>query len=591
MPHALLLSPDDQAVSAITGVLEEMSVTCERPLDGVSAAQKLNSQSFDLVLVDCENLPAAKLIFDVCRRGKNGHNPVPIAIVDGRAGLPTAFRLGAELILTKPVAKDQARSTIRTAVSRVRKDNPAAANASTSPANDLSMNAGDGARAIPGSAIAMEADHPLRGSHAVAAATQVDAAQLTSFAEPAPGCAAASGASGASSAGATESAATAATTRSLSAYMKEVKSKDQPGDRVMRSTTPAAAPQLTIPAKSHSASPRSSDESTKVPLVMKPSDDPVLAEIDRSELEEDSRQSAADQAEIAIAEKAKKDQGEGERKFNSELISPPIQPKRNGMLAGTLMLALAGGGLYAVWNYQPEFRTMAQSQINHLLSRVGMEHAGAVTPAPAKVQTIGVATAGSEVKSHEGVEQAVTVAPPSVGSVAVSPATADNSTSTPAKSENNSDKTVAAEPVESKSRDHQSSDHKSSGTKLVDSKFGSTPTGSPKSDSISDAAEPISASDSDAVILSSQGAQKRLLYSVQPKYPDQQRPTGSQGTIVLKTNVLSNGKVGSVRLVEGNPTLANAAVDAVKQWRYRPYLRAGKAQPFQTVVIVDFQRP
>ncbi|MGC1476049.1 MAG: hypothetical protein WA804_09400, partial [Terriglobales bacterium] len=87
MPHALLLSPDDQAVSSITGVLEEMSVTCERPLDGASAAQKLNSQSFDLVLVDCENLPAAKLIFDVCRRGKNGNNPVPIAIVDGRAGL------------------------------------------------------------------------------------------------------------------------------------------------------------------------------------------------------------------------------------------------------------------------------------------------------------------------------------------------------------------------------------------------------------------------------------------------------------------------------------------------------------------------
>jgi CheY-like chemotaxis protein len=125
MPHALLLSPDDQAVSAITGVLEEMSVTFERPLDGPSAAKKLNSQSFDLVLVDCENLPAAKLIFDVCRRSQLGTNPVPIAIVDGRAGLPTAFRLGAELILTKPVAKDQARTTIRTAVTRVRKDEPA----------------------------------------------------------------------------------------------------------------------------------------------------------------------------------------------------------------------------------------------------------------------------------------------------------------------------------------------------------------------------------------------------------------------------------------------------------------------------------
>jgi len=125
MPLALLLSPDDQAVSAISAVLEEMAVTCERPLDGVSAAQKLNSHTFDLVFVDCDNLPAAKLIFDVCRRVKGSNNPVPIAIVDGRAGLPTAFRLGAELILTKPVAKDQARTTIRTAVSRVRRVDPA----------------------------------------------------------------------------------------------------------------------------------------------------------------------------------------------------------------------------------------------------------------------------------------------------------------------------------------------------------------------------------------------------------------------------------------------------------------------------------
>src|SRR3984893_8198107 len=175
MPHALLLSPDDQAVSAITGVLEEMSVTCERPLDGVSAAQKLNSQTFDLVLVDCENLPAAKLIFDVCRRGKNGNNPVPIAIVDGRAGLPTAFRLGAELILTKPVAKDQARSTIRTAVSRVRKDTQTNESVPAQPANadvhnaDLHMH----------SAV-------LNGENAQAAVAAAVSSQLTSFAEPAP---------------------------------------------------------------------------------------------------------------------------------------------------------------------------------------------------------------------------------------------------------------------------------------------------------------------------------------------------------------------------------------------------------------------
>jgi protein TonB len=52
-----------------------------------------------------------------------------------------------------------------------------------------------------------------------------------------------------------------------------------------------------------------------------------------------------------------------------------------------------------------------------------------------------------------------------------------------------------------------------------------------------------------------------------------------------------SGKVESVRLVEGNPALAEAAIHAVKQWRYRPYVRDGKNLSFQTVVLVDFQRP
>ena len=46
-----------------------------------------------------------------------------------------------------------------------------------------------------------------------------------------------------------------------------------------------------------------------------------------------------------------------------------------------------------------------------------------------------------------------------------------------------------------------------------------------------------------------------------------------------------------VRLIEGNPVLAPAATKAVKQWRYKPYIRDGSRTPFQTIVIVDFQRP
>src|SRR5277367_1257048 len=305
MPHALLLSPDDQAVSAITAVLEELSVTCERPLDGVSAAQKINSQSFDLVLVDCENLPAAKLIFDVCRRGKNGNNPVPIAIVDGRAGLPTAFRLGAELILTKPVAKDQARSTIRTAVSRVRKD--------VQPSDNVAQPAD-----------AQPADATTAETHAYAAAASASP-QLTSFADPVGSSGAGAAlammtATGDISSDVTIPIATDFASTVTSDVLTDTMNLAPLGDLTDRFSTTLAASVASATQQAHSAveeingsphaptfnsesaslqgssspasSPSEPSSDQAAPLTwksareVKPSDDPVLAELERTELQD-----------------------------------------------------------------------------------------------------------------------------------------------------------------------------------------------------------------------------------------------------------------------------------------------------------------
>ena len=266
MAHALLLSPDDQAVSAITGVLEEMAVTWERPLDGVSAAQKLNSQSFDLVLVDCENLPAAKLIFDVCRRGKNGNNPVPIAIVDGRAGLPTAFRLGAELILTKPVAKDQARSTIRTAVSRVKKDAPASANGSAASVFASEHKAGKIASTIE----ATTDGRDLAAEEAPAMGFADTSPQLTNFADVTPNLS--------SKAVAAASAPSRTADKQASEYRAGVSLATTLGRLAAQ-----PAPQLSA---------RSGGGILKTAVIMKPSDDRVLAELERNESEADEKKNA-----------------------------------------------------------------------------------------------------------------------------------------------------------------------------------------------------------------------------------------------------------------------------------------------------------
>ena len=472
MPHALLLSPDDQAVSAITGVLEEMSVSCERPLDGVSAAHKLNSQSFDLVLVDCENLPAAKLIFDVCRRGKGGANPVPIAIVDGRAGLPTAFRLGAELILTKPVAKDQARSTIRTAVSRVRKEEPVQA---------------EEAAPVP----------PEERAQAAAVATASQAVKISNSAPlpaldvpPAPPMKAAA-------------AASALT----------------PATPLLKTVSPAKPPAAQDRVTSRPTPPESL------------SDDPVMAELDRAD---------------------------------ARPAPPPVpssyqasRPKSGRPLVLTVILALAGGALYAAWMYQPGFRAIVQPQIDRVLVLAGVVSQHQTAPAPRVPAPIPAQTSAVPAPAPVAapVSTSPTDAPPPNG---VNVAGAPDATPAPAAAT----EIPASEPASSK-------------------KSAAAPASS-------DGALPGAQT---AVILSSKGAEKRLLHHVLPTAPKGVTARELEGTVVLKTLVDATGKVESVHLVEGNPAVADAAIHAVKQWRYRPYMRDGKSLPFQTVVLVDFQRP
>jgi protein TonB len=579
MPHALLLSPDDQAVSAITGVLEEMSVTCERPLDGVSAAQKLNSQSFDLVLVDCENLPAAKLIFDVCRRGKNGNNPVPIAIVDGRAGLPTAFRLGAELILTKPVAKDQARTTIRTAVSRVRKD------AQTNESVPAQLESADVDNAvIPGAAMNEE-----RAQAAVATAVS---SQLTSFAEPAPSFAPSFIPTFVPAAALTATLSAPALTTEMQSATDEIDATPAPPKLNPQSESFSASSlsesSLSESSLSESSLPESSPDraasaKSKPVRPMKPSDDPVLAELERTELEESEvagSQLEGSRSERSILESSILESSRpGKEALNQPAArsSAPVfssrqgAQKRRGALVAVLMLVLAGGGGYALWTYQPGFRDLAQPQIDRVLALAGMALPPTPAPNPSKASTqLAPATTAApapESPADPNQNQTRSKAPDSATSSATGSATA-SATASPTSSPT-SDSTAAG-PVVSKPEP----------TKLADSKKDA------------DAATPSETQlpgENSATILSSKGAEKRLAQSVPPKYPVEARL--AQGTVVLKAVVDANGKVEGLRLVEGNAILATAAIQAVKQWRYRPYVRDGKAQAFQTVVIVDFQRP
>ena len=533
MPLALLLSPDDQAVSAITAVLEEMSVTCERPLDGVSAAQKLNSNRFDLVLVDCENLPAAKLIFDVCRRGKNGNNPVPIAIVDGRAGLPTAFRLGAELILTKPVAKDQARTTIRTAVGRVRKEEPVRTESSEQFEAIPNSPAIIASTVMPPS-FAETATQAVPGEHALAASAAGVSSPLTSFSEP---------------------------------------------PSIMASAAPAPAMKPAAAIAELDSKPVAKAliaHDTKADLPEELSEDPVMVELDRAESVPETKTEAP--VFSSYPEKERRERN-GSR----------------GPLVALLVLVLAGAGSYFAWMYQPGFRALAQPQVDRVLALIGMPRAAQTpTPTPAPAKPVAQPTPTPATVNAPDAAQ-TSAAPATDGTqTATTPATAGGAASSPVQVS-----ATSVTPVPAAVSPAVDAPSKPALTKTEPEKIPvnqSAPNQSATSSNAAGKGVPSETSDAElpgektAIILSSKGAEKRLMHSVQPTYPAGAHLTGSEGTMVLKAVVDENGKVEGARVVEGNTALAKVAINAVKQWRYRPYMRDGKALPFQTIVLVDFQR-
>jgi protein TonB len=283
----------------------------------------------------------------------------------------------------------------------------------------------------------------------------------------------------------------------------------------------------------------------KAPIALKRepeeqlTEDPVLAEIDKVEPRE-----TFSQAPVLSS-------------FGTYQARPAEPRKRRGPVL-LLLLLLAGGGFYAAWMYQPGFREMVQPQIDRVMALVGQrpqpkapvvtQNAPVAAPAPAPQE----ASTGNQTPASDA--SAALEAAAAVPGASAASNTKPVAETTPAKGTETTGSTDSGEATRS------------------------IPLENPPE------------MDKNVIILSSKGAEKRLISKIAPVYPKQAKATGVEGTLVLKVLISDTGKVTNVSLIEGNPILATAAMRAVRQWRYRPYVRAGKSLAFQTIVLLDFQR-
>jgi periplasmic protein TonB len=79
-----------------------------------------------------------------------------------------------------------------------------------------------------------------------------------------------------------------------------------------------------------------------------------------------------------------------------------------------------------------------------------------------------------------------------------------------------------------------------------------------------------------------------LVRKVNPVYPPLARQARISGTVVLRAVISKDGSIENLSLVSGHPMLAPAAIDAVKQWKYKPYLLNGEPVEVDTEVQVNF---
>jgi protein TonB len=79
-----------------------------------------------------------------------------------------------------------------------------------------------------------------------------------------------------------------------------------------------------------------------------------------------------------------------------------------------------------------------------------------------------------------------------------------------------------------------------------------------------------------------------LVSQVKPVYPPLAKQARIQGVVVLEAEISKEGTIDNLKVITGHPLLIQAAIDAVKQWRYKPTLLNGEPVPVVTTITVNF---
>ncbi len=527
--QALLFCADEKTARLVTQVLTELDFAVEPANEPFAAVKRLTTQHFDAVVVDCENEQNGSLLFKTARNSGPNRTSLAVAVVEGQPGIAKAFRIGANLVLTKPINVEQSKGTLRVARGLLKKSDAA------KPA------AQPGAPAVAARAVTPVPPRPI-----------VPPRALTT--PPVP-------------------VVRAEATSNLELDQDPVP-QPEPADAALLESMPepvappaprATAPRLT--PKPAPWGPPKSAPSAGMAAGAAPAKEVPHPRFETPEV----APSIADALPRRAPESAPRTTHRAEAAPAPFLSAAQAQPSgsRKGLIIGIAAAAVAlvaigyfGATKLHQTSSTPSVQAPTQSTPVQGVQKPAASAAetAAQPTAPNVPETPAPSTRAAErpaVEEPEVVQRSVVTVPkPSHESITVK-------SSKPAEAD-----APQALPVIGMGTD--------AGSKGISGLVSTNPVRTPVL----------------RTMKVSQGVSQGLIVKrVPPDYPMQARQLRLEGAVQVEATISKDGNVTNVKVLGGHPILARAATDAIKQWKYKPYMLNGTPVEIETQIIINFKLP
>jgi periplasmic protein TonB len=551
--QALLFCPDEKNARVVTQVLTELDFSVEAAAEPFGAVKKLMVQHFDAIVVDCENEQNASLLFRSARNSTSNQSSLAVAMVEGQAGVAKAFRIGANLVLTKPINLEQSKGTLRVARGLLRKG----------------ADVGKPSTTVPG----IPAEPP--------------AARMSS---------------GKSSL-VPHMAQAAATSSALTA---------QPSQSAKRDSTVAASYQPVAQSGSMASGStptlaRNGVPSSSAPPVTKSkSISPIVIETTTGDTIPTSARLASGvrgQGAATAAVHAKEVLFAGASR--SEISSPPVaapsfagldetpeesSSTRNGFaIAIVTIVVIAVAAYFSSGHRKKSVETSASNAQVQTVPRVATsmtpESPGPVPKAEPPATAAVAAQPHVTRQSRPAPEKPSPAAKPAAAKTAATKATEEDERVIVEKAEPMKIKSDLSRPIEGKAAAEDQTSVPAplniagaEDDKAVSNLVAAAPVTPPKP--------------APQLVNISQGVTQGLLIKrVQPVYPAGALSMRIQGSVQLQATISKDGSITNLKVISGQGALGRAAIEAVRQWKYKPYYLDGQPVEIQTQITVNFKLP